>query len=151
MKTIISSALFLCCIFISACSGPKQSTNKTPVVEEKKEAEEKLKGDSDIVQISPLGKTDYKIKVGQKISYSYKEHGSVGISAEYDLSDASVLVFKDKIREFKNQNNAQYPGGDEAVITLIFEGGQTGSSNLKITNLFRGKTENEFKFKITVE
>jgi hypothetical protein len=52
---------------------------------------------------------------------------------------------------FKNQNNAQYPGGDEAVITLIFEGGQTGSSNLKITNLFRGKTENEFKFKITVE
>ena len=151
MKTIITLALFLCCIFISACSGPKQITNKTPVVEEKKEPEEKLKGDSDIVKINPLGKTDYKIKVGQKISYSYKEHGSVGISAEYDLSDASVLVFKDKIREFKNPNNAQYPGGDEAIITLIFEGGQTGSSNLKITNLFRGKTENEFKFKITVE
>ncbi len=138
--------IFLLSLLLSACSGTKKSTNTT-VVEEKKDS----KDSSDIIKIDPLRKSDYKIKVGQKISYSYKEHGSVGISAEYDLSDASVLVFKDKIREFKNPNNAQYPGGDESVITLFFEGGKPGSSNLKITNLFRGKTENEFKFKITVE
>jgi ABC-type Fe3+-citrate transport system substrate-binding protein len=76
MKTIITLALFLCCIFISACGASKKNSNNTTIVE-KKEPEEKLKGDSDIVKISPLGKTDYKIKVGQKISYSYKEHGSV--------------------------------------------------------------------------
>ena len=138
--------IFLLSLLLSACSGTKKSTNTT-VVEEKKDS----KDSSDIIKIDPLRKSDYKIRVGQKISYSYKEHGSVGISAEYDLSDASVLVFKDKIREFKNPNNAQYPGGDEAVITLVFEGGKPGTSNLKITNLFRGKTENEFKFKITVE
>ena len=138
--------IFLLSLLLSACSGIKKSTNTT-VVEEKKDS----KDSSDIIKIDPLRKSDYKIRVGQKISYSYKEHGSVGISAEYDLSDASVLVFKDKIREFKNPNNAQYPGGDEAVITLVFEGGKPGTSNLKITNLFRGKTENEFKFKITVE
>ena len=146
MKTFYAFVFLLCCIFISACSGTKKSTNTT-VVEEKKDS----KDSSVIIKIDPLRKSDYKIKVGQKISYSYKEHGSVGISAEYDLSDASVLVFKDKIREFKNPNNAQYPGGDEAVITLVFEGGKPGTSNLKITNLFRGKTENELKFKITVE
>ena len=118
--------IFLLSLLLSACGASKKSTNTT-VVEEKKDS----KDSSDIIKIDPLRKSDYKIKVGQKISYSYKEHGSVGISAEYDLSDASVLVFKDKIREFKNPNNAQYPGGDESVITLIFEGGKTGNSNLK--------------------
>jgi hypothetical protein len=143
--------IFLLSLLLSACSGTKKSTNKTPVVEEKKEPKEKSKGDSDIVIISPLGKTDYKIKVGQKISYSYKEHGSVGISAEYDLSDASVLVFKDKIREYKNPDKSEYPGGDEATVTLIFKAAEKGIVDLVVRSLFRGKTENEFKFKITVE
>lgn len=142
--------IFLLSLLLSACGASKKNSNNTTIVE-KKEPDIKTKADTSIVQIKQLGQKDYKIKVGQKISYSYKEHGSVGISAEYDLSDASVLVFKDKIREFKNPNNAQYRGGDESVITLIFEGGKPGSSNLKITNLFRGKTEDEFKFKITVE
>jgi uncharacterized protein YcfL len=62
--------IFLLSLLLSACGASKKNSNNTTIVE-KKEPEEKLKGDSDIVKINPLGKTDYKIKVGPKISYSY--------------------------------------------------------------------------------
>jgi predicted secreted protein len=142
--------IFLLSLLLSACSVTKNNSNSTTIVE-KKEPDIKTKTDTSIIQIKQLGQKDYKIKVGQKISYSYNEHGSVGISAEYDLSDASVLVFKDKIRVYKNPDKSEYPGGDEATVTLIFKAAEKGIVDLVVRSLFRGKTEDEFKFKITVE
>ena len=143
--------IFLLSVLLSACGVSKKNSNNNTVVVEKKEPEIKTKTDTSIVQIKQLGQKEYKIKVGQKISYTYKEHGSVGISAEYNISDASILQYKESKREFVNPDNTGMPGGDEARVTWIFEGAETGTVNLVVKSLFRGKTENEFKFKIIVE
>jgi len=143
--------IFLLSLLLSACGASKKNSNNTTVVVEKKEPEIKSKTDTSIVQIKQLGQKEYKIKVGQKISYTYKEHGSVGISAEYSVSDPSILQYKEKNREFVNPDKSGMPGGDEARVSWIFEGIAKGTVDLIVKSLYRGKTENEFKFKIIVE
>jgi hypothetical protein len=106
---------------------------------------------SDTLHINPLGQKEYKVKVGQIVSYSFREHASVGISAEYDLSDASVIKYKERIKVYKNPQREGITGGDDSRVSFVFEAIEKGSSDLTINEMFRGKIQNEFKFTIIVE
>ena len=105
----------------------------------------------DTISINPLRSSDYTIKVGQNISYSYVEHGSVGIGSEYSVENNKVLELKDKVITYKNPANTGLPGGDEASLRLIFTGKEKGTTTLTIKNMFRGSVEDEYQFKITVD
>jgi hypothetical protein len=106
---------------------------------------------TDTVHINPLSQKEYKIKVGQAISYSFREHASVGLSGDYYLSDKSVLVFKERKKVYKNPQKSKMPGGDDSTVTFEFIGGQKGNCDLTLREVFRGKVEKEFKCKIIVE
>lgn len=117
----------------------------------KEKKSKKSKNTMDTISINPLMSSDYTIKVGQNISYSYVEHASVGIGGEYSVENSKVLELKDKVRTYNHPENSGLAGGDEASIVLLFTGKEKGTTNLTIKKMFRGSVEDEYKFKITVE
>lgn len=144
MKLRFQSALFFIVLFtVLSCS-----LNNTL---SKDKSSSKNKSELEIVIINPLTQSDYKIKLGQQISYSFREHGSVGISAEQELSDENVLVLKERNKVYKNKDRKHLAGADNSTVTLIFEGKSIGSSDLIIRKMYRGDIKEELIFKITVE
>jgi hypothetical protein len=117
------------------------------------------------IVINPLGQSEYKVKVGDIISYTGTEYPSVGstfdfsISEEFALfSEKEILVFLDRKIVYKNptMNNSdlnlpQISGADEALVTLLFKANEEGKVILIIEKKFRGNLEHEHKFEITVE
>jgi hypothetical protein len=142
-KTKILLFILLLGIVSIACVGAKKKTEISSVPT--------TKSTTDTIRINPLVQKEYKVKVGQIISYSFREHASVGISAEYDLSDARVIKYKERMKVYKNPQKEGMTGGDDSSVSLIFEAMEKGSTDLIINELFRGKIQNEFKFKIIVE
>ena len=142
-KTKILLFILLLGIVSIACVGAKKKTEISSVPT--------TKSTTDTIRINPLVQKEYKVKVGQIISYTFREHASVGISAEYDLSDVRVIKYKERKKVYKNPQKEGMTGGDDSSVSLIFEAMEKGSSDLIINELFRGKIQNEFKFKIIVE
>lgn len=145
MKIKTESLFFLCLLSYAliSCSANKELRKEKP--------NSKNKSSMEIVKINPLTQSEYKIKLGQQISYSYREHGSVGISAEYDLSDGFILSLKERSKVYSNPDRKHLDGGDNSTVTLIFEGKAIGSSDLIIRKMYRGDIKEELIFKITVE
>jgi hypothetical protein len=133
-----------------AQNNPEKTEHSKKEKKPKKEKKSKKpKNTMDTISINPLRSSDYTIKVGQNLSYSYVEHASVGISGEYFIENSKVLELKDKVRTYKNNNGL--PGGDEASIVLLFTGKEKGTTTLTVKKMFRGSVEDEYKFNITVE
>jgi len=142
-KTKILLFILLLGIVSIACVGAKKKTEISSVPT--------TKSTTDTIRINPLVQKEYKVKVGQIISYTFREHASVGISAEYDLSDVRVIKYKERKKVYKNPQKEGMTGGDDSSVSLIFEAMEKGSTDLIINEMFRGKIQNEFKFKIIVE
>ena len=142
-KTKILLFILLLGIVSIACVGAKKKTEISSVPT--------TKSTTDTIRINPLVQKEYKVKVGQIISYTFREHASVGISAEYDLSDFRVIKYKERKKVYKNPQKEGMTGGDDSSVSLIFEAMEKGSTDLIINEMFRGKIQNEFKFKIIVE
>jgi hypothetical protein len=126
-----------------ACVGAKKKTEISSV--------QTTKSTTDTIRINPLVQKEYNVKVGQIISYTFREHASVGINAEYDLSDARVIKYKERKKVYKNPQKEGMTGGDDSSVSLVFEAMEKGSSDLIINEMFMVKIQNEFKFKIIVE
>jgi hypothetical protein len=142
-KTKILLFILLLGIVSIACVGSKKKTEISSVPT--------TKSTTDTIRINPLVQKEYKVKVGQIISYTFREHASVGISAEYDLSDVRVIKYKERKKVYKNPQKEGMTGGDDSSVSLIFEAMEKGSTDLIINEMFRGKIQNVFKFKIIVE
>lgn len=134
---------FIPALLVVACNVKKELSNDKPSSKNKTKME--------IVKINSQTQTEYKIKLGQQISYSFREHGSVGISAEYELSDGFVLALKERNKVYSNPDRKHLAGGDNSTVTLVFEAAEIGTCEIIIKKMFRGKIENELKFKVTVE
>jgi hypothetical protein len=141
--------LFLLGIVSIACVGVK-----------KKSVDVKMKSDistpgtrpaTDTIHINPLGQKEYNVKVGQIVSYTFNEHASVGISAEYDLSNTSAIKYKERRKVYKYPQNQGITGGDDSNVSFVFEAIQKGNAELTLRELFRGQVQNEIKIKIIVE
>ncbi|MDX2304489.1 MAG: hypothetical protein NW226_16905 [Microscillaceae bacterium] len=105
---------------------------------------------SDMIKLSPLSKKSVSVQVGQKLYFEAKVHGSVGMSAQFSISNEKTIRLVSEDLEFKNPQQADMPGGDSAVRTYIFEAIQPGTSQIKIEQVFRGKVEDSYTFKIKV-
>ncbi len=145
MKFRLKSILyfFIIASLVIGCNIKKELSKDKPSSKNKTKME--------IVKINSLSQSEYKIKLGQQISYSFREHGSVGISAEYALSDGFVLALKERNKVYSNPDRKHMSGADNSTVTLVFEAEEIGTCDIIIKKMFRGNIENELKFKVTVE
>ena len=92
------------------------------------------------------------LKVNEKTTYKFSLHASVGITAEYFISDENILQYIDSKVKYHHPERMKYgmTGGDSATGTFIFKAIKKGETELIIKHLFRGDLEKEIRIKITV-
>jgi hypothetical protein len=91
------------------------------------------------------------LRLGELASYTAEVHGSVGIAAEWDISDNGILHLVDEKKDYKWPDRAGMPGGDASVETFIFEAKAPGNSILTFRLVYRGTVEETKKVSVTVE
>lgn len=109
----------------------------------------------EFVNLQPL-QTNYKVKEGQELRYSFTQHSSVGNTGEFEIMDPCIIEFKEKIVDYKlkideSAGEIRPTGGDEARATFIFVAKKKGKTKLKIKQLFRGAVMEEWVMKVVVE
>jgi hypothetical protein len=107
---------------------------------------------SKTIELKPEN-TDIKAKVGDKLGYSFHEHMSVGYWAEFEIEDETVLRHSGTDTVYNTPERMNEPGmagADAARTTFFFEATAAGTTLLLVRNLFRGESENEYKFRINV-
>lgn len=112
---------------------------------------ESSKKDLDMIALNALTSQKYTLKVGQRAFFKTKVHGSVGLWAEHEIGDESILKLVSNESEFENKARAKMPGGDAAQMTFIFEALQAGKSEVIIKENFRGTLKDIASFRIEVE
>lgn len=97
-------------------------------------------------------RTDLEVTPGTRLRYSFRSHPSVGVGAEFTIGDSGVLRHVRTETAYKHWVRARLgtPGADAATGTFLFEAAGAGSSTLKVLETFRGATEREITYTITV-
>jgi hypothetical protein len=147
MKKEALISLLLLILICIGCGGTK-SNNKT-TQEPISEINNKMARDT--IVIDSRNQKEYKIKIGQLLSYTYSSQPSIGLTGDYKIDNTEVIKILDKKHEFKNPEIAHLDGGDDASETIIFEAIKTGTCSLKIWEDYRGEKQNEATVKIIVE
>lgn len=109
--------------------------------------------ESGTVALSPLEKTELTVKVGTKLTYGFRSHGSVGYGASQSIDGKGVvkLVREDREYEQTPEQRAGKTGADAARGVYVFEAVGKGKAKLTVNELFRGATQQSHTFTITVE
>lgn len=93
-------------------------------------------------------RTDYTVQKGQRLEYSYESNPSVGNTADYVISDDKTVAYIDKEVD---SNHTGGEGGNDDVITFVFEAVKAGKCEIIIKDYFRDELKDEHIFVITVE
>ncbi|WP_157698998.1 hypothetical protein [Bernardetia litoralis] len=91
----------------------------------------------------------YKIKVGEKINFATRVHGSVGMAAEYEIQDEKILKLDNSEIIYDNPN-FEGTGGDAATRYFIFKGISKGKTKVTIKKIFRGELQKEIVLEVEV-
>jgi hypothetical protein len=96
---------------------------------------------------------ELKVKVDDVLFYEYESYDSVGMNAEYKISDLSVLIiYKEKTEyHYPEKLKKSVPGSDSGKGIFYFKAIKPGKVELTINHTFRRKQEREMIYKITVE
>lgn len=97
--------------------------------------------------------TDVRAALGDKISYSFYEHISVGFWAEFEIEDEDVIRHSGTNTTYDTPERMKEPGltgADAARTSFFFEAIAVGTSMLIFRNIFRGNIETEYRFRITI-
>ncbi|WP_027002545.1 hypothetical protein [Hugenholtzia roseola] len=141
MKKIISyGALMGLIFFLSAYSCTSYAQWNTKPFEPK----------ADMVAIKPTDK-EVKLKVGQKLYFSMIAHGSVGLGAEANSQDSTVLNRIEIHTAHHNPDEEGMTGNDKATITFVFEALKNGKTTLITQENFRGEVRNVRKIRVIVK
>jgi len=148
------SLFFLLALLLLSCKSNQNASDSTSG-EEKAETNKKQATDMKFVNLQPP-RTDYKVKEGQELRYSFTEHASVGNTGEFEIVDPSIIEFKEKALDYKlkideSAGGIRPAGGDEAKASFIFVAKKKGETKLKIKELFRGEVMEEWVMKVVVE
>lgn len=104
------------------------------------------------IQLNPEN-TNLNLKTGDRLSYRFLEHVSVGYWAEFEIEDESVVKHIGSNTIYNTPERMEEPGitgADEAETTFYFEAISEGTTLLIIRNLFRMTPESEYRFRINV-
>lgn len=143
MKKNIFQILAICSILISFCAT---GCSKRPLTTDKK-TNTRL----NMTQLNALTSKDYTLKVGEKVYFQMEVHASVGIGAQYENTDTSVLkLFSDEYN-FRQKQEPRMAGGDAATQVFTFEAIKVGETKLTFKRNFRGTIEETTEFNVIVK
>ncbi|KIG19272.1 hypothetical protein DB30_03828 [Enhygromyxa salina] len=96
--------------------------------------------------------TEITAPVGAELYYAYPDHASVGYGAVFEVEDPQIIqhLRTDVAFEQSKADRAGKTGADKATGTFVFKAVAPGTTGLRITRKFRGETEYEAAFTITV-
>jgi hypothetical protein len=106
-----------------------------------------------------IKKTAYKeiadlvVKANDILFYEYESFDSVGMHAEYNISDLSVLIiYRDKTKyHYPEKLKKGMTGADSGKGLFYFKVLKAGNVTLTIKHTIRRKMEREMVYNITVE
>lgn len=143
MRKNIFQILAICSIIISFGAI---SCSKNPLAKDNK-----TKTALNMTELNALTSKEYTLKVGQKVFHQMAVHASVGIGAQYENSDESVVkLFSDEYN-FHQKQEPRMAGGDAATQVFTFEAIKAGTTKLTFKKNFRGTIENTTEFTIIVK
>lgn len=139
MRTIVI-ILFLSLLAIPATFAQKSKKNK----KEKTEINAK-----EIISLNPL--QDNNLKVGQKASFSYIVHASVGSSADIDFKEDGLLEKVSEERKFLNKSEDPHASGDDkSSVTIVVKALKAGKTSIIQKNMFRGDLKSTDTYTINI-
>ncbi|MGD0710125.1 MAG: hypothetical protein ABR968_03015 [Bacteroidales bacterium] len=96
---------------------------------------------------------DLVVKVNDILYYEYESFDSVGMHAEYHISDLSVLIiYQEKTKyHYPERLIKGMPGADSGKGVFYFKALKTGNTTLTIIHNIRRKIERESIYNIIVE
>ena len=147
MKKVALITLLPIVLICLGCGGSK-SNNKTTL---EPISEINNKTAIDTIVIDSRNQKEYKIKIGQLISYICYSKPSTGLSGDYKIDNTEVIKLQDEKREYFNPESLHLDGGDDSKLTLVFIALKSGTCILKTWDDYRGEKQNEATVKIIVE
>jgi len=96
---------------------------------------------------------DIIVKVNDILYYEYESFDSVGMGAEYCISDLSVIIiYQEKTKfHYPERLKKEMTGADSGKGMFYFKAIKTGSATLSIKHLVRKIIEREMIYNIIVE
>lgn len=131
----INFSLILLSFLFVACHGNKQ-LNKNNKME--------------TVKLVPI-QDEYVIKLGQKLSYSFTKHPSVGLNSSYAIERERIIELKETIEEPESENKENLKGADKSTITWVFAPRRAGRTKIIIKDYYRGDLKDTYEFVVQVE
>jgi len=95
-----------------------------------------------------------KLSVGDEFYYQFSRHGSVGVDAEFNIEDDSIISHTNTEAEYLHPEHMKKPGwtgGDAERGKWFFKALKAGGTTLKINSLFRFEVESTCTITIIVE
>lgn len=102
--------------------------------------------------LGPLGEGAITVRPGERLTWSYRQHASVGYGASHTVSNAGVVRLVDTRTVYEHPEHMQGPmtGGDAATGTFVFEAVAAGEAVIELRNDFRGQVEKRVRVTVTV-
>ncbi len=93
------------------------------------------------------------LKTNDLAYYTFAQHGSVGITAEYSIEDESIIACIDTkiVYRYPERMKQGMPGADSAAGTFIFRALKPGKTVITVNHMFRGKIENSVSIEVVIE
>jgi hypothetical protein len=104
-----------------------------------------------IIKLDPLNK-ELNITKNDQLTFSYREHVSVGYTADFEIENNLVLEHTETETEYKHPERMKegMTGGDSARTTFKFKALMKGTTLLIIRKYFRFELEAEYTFRINI-
>lgn len=137
----------------SASSTIETSPSSAPISTSSAAPTASVAAESKPIELSPLRANTVTVKVGAKLVYAYKSHGSVGYGATHRLDAQTVVRFvRDDVTFDRPEATSKgMAGADAGTGRMLFEAVAKGTATLEVDELFRGTVSHAAKFTITVE
>jgi hypothetical protein len=130
MKLVFTFSILL--VLLLSCNNAKDLGNKEKAIE-----------------LTEL-KTNYDVKVGDKMTYSLSIHGSVGYQATVSVADAAITSQNETTFAYTDKSRSKMSGGDGGTRTYTFEAKFVGSTIILIEKEFRGDITDSYELTINV-
>ncbi|WP_375561393.1 protease inhibitor I42 family protein [Bernardetia sp. OM2101] len=92
---------------------------------------------------------NYKVKLGEKITFKTNVHGSVGMTAEYEILDDTILKLENSKIIYDNPN-FKGSGGDGGMKKFAFKALSKGKTKVTIKKIYRRELQKEIVLEIEV-
>lgn len=92
---------------------------------------------------------NYKVKLGEKISFKTSVHASVGMGADAQILDDKILNLESNEIIYNNPN-FEGAGGDAGMHKFTFKALSKGKTNLTIKKIYRRELQKEIVLEVEV-